>query len=163
MKDISDLTVADLAIHPVWEFVCHRSSGAEEEDTLMAPVEAIPVETLNNRIVGTRLVLHNGTTCWAILGNIHLKNKLSTQHFMTVSIESNGQWFDLARYHDVDFHRRGPQQLAAFLKLRESDVFPIKYDISAIAEGPPDITTGEILPTVREVLSPEALIELALE
>src|SRR5947209_7640784 len=99
MKTLPHINTTDFEKFPVWEFTESKHAG----EACLIPVAGIPVSTRSNRIVGTRVRLRNGKTCWAILGNIDLSNGRSTEHFLTLSIERNGQWFDLARYHDVDY------------------------------------------------------------
>ncbi len=158
MKNLSDLTTDDLAEIPVWEYV-----SGQDESVYVEPVEHLPVRDLRNRIVGTRVVLHNGDMCWAILGNIDLYNKQSTEHFLTLSLEKGARWFDLARYHDVDYARRGPEQLAQFLALPVPSIFPIEYDLSDVVSAIPGIVKGTIPVEPHEKLPQEKLIQLALE
>ena len=159
-KFAEDVTVADLEAHPVWEFVMQED---RVPDTAVRPVTRIPVKGLSCRLVGTRIRLHNGTVRWALLGNISLRNPRATLHFLCVTVEENGQWFDLAPYHDTDFERRGPSALAAFLHLTTQEVFPIEYDISAVARGLPSVVRGSIPETVAERLTRDELLELCLK
>lgn len=158
MKSLTDLTTRDLAEFPVWEYVC-----GPDDSVYVEPVEHLPVTDMRNRIVGTRVILRNGEVCWAILGNIDLRNKRSTDHFLTLSVEKGEGWFDMARYHDVDYSRRGPDQLAQFLKLPMSTVFPIEYDISDVVSADARIAKGAIPAEPQEKLPHEDLIELALQ
>src|SRR6266404_9699308 len=102
IKSVESLTVADLQAHPVWEWLNDDEIG----DTMMQPVEELPVESLDNRLVGTQIRLANGSQVWALIGNFDVSNPRSTQHFLTLSIEHDGKRFHLARYHDVDFAAR---------------------------------------------------------
>lgn len=158
MKTLSSLTTGDFAEFPVWEYV----SGPDDA-VCVESVEHLPLTDLRNRIVGTRVVLHNGDVCWAILGNIDLRNKRSTDHFLTLSVERHGSWFDLARYHDVDYARRGPHQLAQFLGLPTTSVFPIQYDLSDVVSADPVVAKGSIPLEPQEKLPQDQLIHLALE
>lgn len=155
MKRVEDLTAADFAKHPVWEYI-----GGEP---LVAPVADLPVQSLQNRIVGTRVQLANGNRVWASLSNISLRDARSTRHFLTASIENEGVWFHLARYHDVDYDQRGPKQLAEFLRLPLDSVFPMKYDLSGIVIADAALVKGSIPLEPQEKLSQEDLIQLALE
>jgi hypothetical protein len=56
IKPAESLTVADFEAHPVWEFLNDDEIG----ETMVRPVEKLPVETLDNRIVGTQVRLANG-------------------------------------------------------------------------------------------------------
>jgi hypothetical protein len=72
-------------------------------ETMARPVEMIPVETPDNRVVGTRVRLANGLEVWGYFGNFDVTDPRATRHFLSLSIERNGRWFHLARYQDFDF------------------------------------------------------------
>lgn len=158
-KPVSELDVRDLADSPVWEFVLDDDGGGE---TAVRSVQQTPVDTLSNRLVGAQVWLHNGMSKWAVLSNLTLRESRRTQHFRTLWIENDGEWFEMARYFDVDYERRGPHQLAAFLGLRVDEVFPISYDISHIAVGSPGVLRAEIEARPPERLTEDELIDLAL-
>lgn len=157
MKSFSNLTIEDIQKHPIWEYV------SSESDPALRPVEDGRVNNLRNRIIGTQATLENKESHWVILGNIDLSNSRSTLHFLTLTIEKDRKWFDLARYYDVDYTRRGPKALAKFLGLTIPDIFPIKYDISHLVSGLTEVTKGEINSAPLEVLSKSELIQMALE
>jgi len=113
IKPAESLTGADFKAHPVWEFLNDDEIG----ETMARPVEKIPVETLDNRIIGTPVRLANGLEVWGLFGNFDVKDPRATQHILALSIERSGEWFHLARYHDFDFTGRGPEALARFLGL----------------------------------------------
>jgi hypothetical protein len=156
IRRTDDLTEAELAEFPVWEYLNY-------EDTQVTPVCDLPVNSFNKRIVGTKLRLHNGTEVWGVLSNVHLRNAKQHEHFLCVWVEKEGKWSDLARYHDVDREERSPERLAAFLGLSVDEVFPITYDISAVASGLPDSVRGVISAEPKERLNRDQLINLALE
>src|SRR6266436_1208788 len=103
-KRVTALVPNDMELHPVWEFANDREIV---DDTMVRPVDVIPVSSLANRIVGTRVRLASGRIVWAMLGNIDLESSDRTQHFRTISIFQDAQWFFLARYHDHDYEERG--------------------------------------------------------
>ncbi len=154
-----NLTPADVQEHPVWEFV---TDVPDAPDTAVRPVDELPVQNLSGRLVGIRIRLRNGSWHWAILSNVSLRNPRATKHFLCIVIEKNGRWFELARYHDVDFERRSPTQLAKFLDLPLADVFPMEYDISDFADGEPSVIKGTVPETPEERLTDDQLIELSL-
>ena len=53
----------------------------------------------------------------SLLGNIDAGNARLTKHVLTLSVFEHARWFTLARYHDVDVTRSGPNARAAFLAL----------------------------------------------
>jgi len=149
IKPAESLTVADFEAHPVWEFLNDDEIG----ETMVRPVEMIPVETLDNRIVGTRVRLANGLEVWGSFGNFDVKNPRATRHFLDLSIERSGKWFYLARYHDVDFTSRGPEALARFLGLGVDDVFPITVDVRRYVRGDAPALTTIVLKEPQERLT----------
>jgi hypothetical protein len=68
----------------------------------------------------------------------------------------------LARYFDVDYERRGPQQLADFLGLEICEVFPISYDISFVAIGENAVLKGSIPAEPEVKLSKSEIIRLSI-
>jgi hypothetical protein len=57
----------------------------------------------------------------------------------------------------------GPEALAAFLGFSVLEVFPIKYDISAVAIGSPEVLRGEIKKDLEESVSRAELAKMLLE
>jgi hypothetical protein len=149
IKPAESLTVADLKANPVWEFLNDDEIG----ETMVQPVEKIPVESLDNRLLGTQVRLANGLQVWALIGNFDVTNPRATQHFLTLSIERSGKWFHLARYHDVGFAAHGPEALARFLGLRIDDVFPISVDVRRYVRGDPKALTPIVLKEPQERLT----------
>jgi hypothetical protein len=136
-KTIDTISVGDIQANPVWKF-CRGGDMAIE------PVTRIPCKTLNGRIVGTQVELADGTIVWALLGNINTENPAFSKHFMTLSIESSGDWFHLARYHDYDYDDRGPQKLSEWIGKPLERVFPIAYDIRHVFKGESVALKGKI-------------------
>jgi len=96
-RPVESLQVPDLIESPVWEFINDDRLG----ETAVRPVKQLPAENLSCRLVGDHVRLANGTQAWALIGNVDVGNARSTEHFLTLSVERGGQWFTLARYHDV--------------------------------------------------------------
>jgi hypothetical protein len=157
IKPAESLTVADVEAHPVWEFLNDDEIG----ETMVEPVKMIPVETLDNRLVGTQVRLANGLEVWGLIGNFDVKHPRATRHFLTLSIERGGKWFFLARYHDVDFTSGCPEALARFLGLGVDDVFPITVDVRRFVRGDPAALTAIMLKEPQERLTREELLALS--
>lgn len=153
IKPVESLTVADLKAHPVWEYLYDDEIG----ETMVQPVEKLPVESLDDSVVGTQVRLANGTQVWGLVGNFEVKNPRATEHFLTLSIERGGKWFYLARYHDIGFPAEGPDELAQFLGLHVDDVFPISVDLRRYVRGDPKALTAIVLKEPREKLTREEL------
>ena len=156
IKPVESLTVADFKAHPVWEYLNDDEIG----ETMVRPVEKIPVESLDNRELGTQVRLANGSEEWGFLGNFDVKNPRATQHFLALSIERSGKWFHLARYHDIGFTSRSPEALARFLGLQVDEVFPISVDVRRYVRGDPASLTPIVLKEPQEKLTRAELMAL---
>jgi hypothetical protein len=162
MKAVHELVPSDLASHRVWEFADDMEAELPDE-TYMRPVDELPVDSLSGRLASAHLTLANGHRLLALLGNIDLADPVTTEHFLTITVfYRSGERFDLARYHDVDYERRGPAALAAFLGLPLEAVFPIRYDVSDIASGRADCMSQSIPAVPSSRLSQDELIQLSL-
>jgi hypothetical protein len=118
---------------------------------------------LEGRVVGTEVLTAGGRKLWALLGNIDTKKPEITMHLLTISIFSDGRWFTMARYHDVDRERRGPSALASFLGIPLEGVFPISYDIRDNCLGEATALLGTIEREPQRRLSKAEIIALAVE
>ncbi len=158
-KPVEELQISDLNQYAVWEYITEEIAS---DETWVQPVTDYPITSLSNRIVGTKVRLKNCVEYWAILSNISLNDPKSTEHFLTLWIERETKWFEMARYFDVDYHKRGPVQLADFLGITVDDIFPIAYDISSVAVGRKEVICGTIPLEPKDKLTYEELIEISL-
>ena len=153
--------------HFISNQVIHFDLSSEAKDnhdnTWAYPVKKLPVRNLDNRVVLTQVRLNNGAVYPAMIGNLEVDNLELTKHFITLTIIKDQERFDLARYHDVDYPRSGPESLAVFLSLSLDDVFPISYDISNVVSGHQGIIKGQIPKTVHNPLSREELMRLIVK
>jgi len=157
-KDVSSLSLADIQSCPIWEFTNDDAS----DETSVRPVHRARVPDLIGKLVGTRVVLSCGQQVWALIANVEAGDARRTEHFLTLSVERDGRWFHLARYHDFDYELNGPQGLSRFLGRPVDDVFPISYDLRPYAEGDAAALTGEIRENPRERLSRAEIIAMAV-
>ena len=134
---------------------------SRDGEILVVPARP-PVATLQNRLVAARVRLVNGDYVWALIGNVDPDSARITEHFLTLSIEREGRWFRLARYHDFDCAERGPEALSRFLDLPVSAVFPIEYDIRRFVKTWSPALAGAVLAEPRERLTRAELIALAV-
>jgi hypothetical protein len=153
-KTPDTLTVRDFQEHPVWRF--------GRGDAVMVPVSRLPCTTLDGRIVGTRITLADATIMWGALGNIDVAKPDLTKHFLILSIEFNGAWFHLARYHDYDFNERGPVQLSEFLRKPIDQIFPITYDVRSVFKTESEALRGKIERESSEKFTRAELIAMAV-
>lgn len=160
MQSLEKMSVEELARHPVWRMVF--DDDLDDDQVFVTPVERLPVRTLSNKLVVTNVVLSNGESRLAMLGNIDPENARKTRHFLMASLYDQGRWFHLARYHDSNVSTSGPHALAAFLRLPMKAVFPISYDIRAFVRGDPEALAGTIPAEPEERLSRERIIALAV-
>jgi hypothetical protein len=142
-KPVANLTAEDLARFPVWEYNLDGETLPGRDETWVVPVHDLPVASLSNRVVGVALQL-GGREVVGLLGNIDLDDPAASREFATLSVWRGGVWFHLARYFDIDRERRGPEQLAEFLRLPADHVFPVRYDLSGIVIGHPKVVRGQI-------------------
>lgn len=152
------LTEALLREYPVWEF-CNDDKAGE---TLMRPVSEIPISSTHSRLIGCELRLADGSPLFGFLGNLSLEKADQNQHFLTLSVFVRGSIEHLARYHDHDVAEHGPAWLAKILRKKETEVFPIFYDVSAIAKGDQDCVRGFISREPKQKLSRSEIIQLAV-
>jgi hypothetical protein len=159
MKDVTKLTPADFRAHPVWTF----SGSDEPSETTVEPVKKLPVKSLAGALVGVEVTLACGKKVAAFLGNIEVDQPKPTEHFLTLSVfGERGEIFHLSRYHDFDYQDHGPDALAAFLKMKKEEIFPITWDVRHLVSGAPTAVHGQILSEPRERLSRAHLIALAV-
>jgi hypothetical protein len=159
-KPADALTADDLKRHPVWRFVNDDSI----DETTVRPIKRVPVKNLDGKLAGTQVRLANGTVTWSVVGNVVTSKPRLTQHFRTIALERNGQWFHLARYHDHDYSERGPDALAQFLGLPVAQVFPITVDLRHLVRSDdPTALMFDIELNPGEQLSRDEVIALAVE
>ena len=158
VKPAESLTVADFEAHPVWEFLNDDEIG----ETMVGPVEKLPIDSLDSRILGFQVRLANGLQVWASIGNFDVTNLRATEHFLFLSIERGGEWFHLARYFDFDFTGRSPDALARFLGLGVDDVFPISVDVRRYVQGDPAALALAVPKEPRERLTREELLAMSV-
>ena len=163
-KPVDQLTADDLIAFPVWEYTNDDGDGrGDQDETWVRPVCGLPIATAENRVIGTRVRLANGLAPLALLGNVDLASREKTAHFLAISFfGTKGLTFDLERYHDVDASQRSPEALAAFLKLRVEDVFPIEYDISQLVLADEHLARGVVNVQPSVTLTDDQLTALAM-
>ena len=98
----------------------------------------------------------------ALIYNVMPESARQMEHLLTLSIEHAGKWFDLARYHDIDYTNGSPEALARFLGLVVDEIFPISFDLRPYVEGDPAVLQGNVLREPRERLSRDEIIAMAL-
>lgn len=158
MKPAELLKVDDLRANPIWQYVNDDKGG----ETLVKPIKRIPVKNLVGRLVGLQVRLSNGKAVWAMIANVDTENPRLTEHFLTISLERDGRWFTLSRYHDFDYASKGPLALSDFFGLDVDDVFPITYDLSRYSGGNVTALVGQIPKQPSEKLARAKIIAMAV-
>ncbi len=144
-KPVHAITPADAAAFPIWEYATDEESLPGRDETWVRPILQFPVASLSNRIALVPIRLANGQTRLGALSNVDLADPSEHEHFLTLGVYcDDGTQFVLARYHDHHREEYGPQALADFLGLPLDDVFPIAFDLSAVAFGNPSCLRGTI-------------------
>lgn len=162
-KPVGDLTLEDIRAYPVWRYLLEEEGVDGQDESWVTPEKNLSVSSLANHVVGTQVRLQNGETYWAILSEISLNSQRKTHVFIGIDIEHAGSWFTLMRLGEIGYDRYGPEQLAAFLGFPLAEIFPLSYDLSAIAIGDPDVIQGTIQAEPPEQLTLQERIALALE
>jgi hypothetical protein len=158
VKPVEALTVVDLKVAPIWEYTNRDGPG----ETMVRAVNEFPVRNLSDKLIGAPVRLANGTEMWALIGNVDSRNTRLTEHSLTLSIERGGEWFFLARYHDFDYARRGPDALSQFLGLTVDEIFPISFDLRRYAEGDESALRATVEKEPREKLTRAEIIAMAV-
>ena len=157
-KSVESLRASDLEKFPVWRYTNRDLSN----ELSVRPLKRLPVSSLTGNIVGVRVKLANGQLRWALIGNVDETNARMTEHLLTLSLEQDGKWLSLARYHDFDYQNRGPDALARSLGLTVDQVFPIEYDLRPYASGDEAALNGIIPREPRERLTRAEIIAMAV-
>jgi hypothetical protein len=157
LKSVTELSISDIKSVPIWQY-----SNDDSDELRVKPVKKIPVKNLFGKVVATQVKLANGMLFWAIIGNVDIANQVLTEHFLTLSIYNNHEWFNLARYHDLNYNENGPIALSKFLDMRLDDIFPISYDIRSLVVGKPPFLDGLIHKESVNKLSRDEIIALAV-
>lgn len=123
-KSIRELSVPDIVECPVWRF-----TNSFENDLEVESLPNGPYPNLGGLVIGSNVIFSDGSTHWALLQNVSLAGQKVNDHFLTININRNGEWYTLARYHDFNVERCGPSALASFMGKDINDVFPIQYDM----------------------------------
>lgn len=156
---LAALTVADLQRHPVWEF--GNYSGQSECE--LAPVTDIPCLEMTGRLVGTEFRFADGNSCLGVLGGVTPNCPEYAEFLLSISFTKNGEWFHLSNPHQFDYARFGPPQLAAFLKKRIDEIFPISFDISEFVIGHPSAVRGTINEKPSRVATLTEIIDMVAQ
>jgi hypothetical protein len=158
-RPIESLSVEDTKANPVWEFVDDEEG---RDESWVRPAENPPFKDLNRRVAAAIVQFANGSSAWALIGNIDTCNPRYTEHFLTLSIEREGSWFNLARYFDHDYQKRGPAALATFLQSQVDDIFPIRFDLRHCAIGDAASLIGSVQEEPKERLTRGELLKMAV-
>jgi hypothetical protein len=163
LKPAGQWSPPDFTAPHVWEFADNLEAELPDE-TSAPPVRDLTANSLAGRVVGTDLTLANGQQRFGVRGPVDLADPVGTEHFLTVTdLRESGERFDLARDHDADYLCGDAVGLAAFLGLPIASVFPIRFDLTEIAVGPPQCLCRSIPAVPVSRWTQEELMALALK
>jgi hypothetical protein len=103
-----------------------------------------------------------GSSVWAIIGNLDIKNAQKNEQFVLLSIERKGKWFRLERYFDFKYREHGREALARFLGLSVDEAFPIAYDVRKYAKEEANALASTVPKKPRVRLTKAELVALAV-
>lgn len=147
-----------LAKHPVWEFL--NDDEHATDDTAMRPIEKLPVDGFDGRLFGTTVTLADHSRFSAAISELGFGPKKYRHHFRSLTIFARGRRFHLAKYFQLWYDSEGPDALAAFLKKKRKDVFPISYDLSHLAVGPADVVRGVFEAEISDPIPRDQLMKI---
>lgn len=156
-KSLPTLTVEDIRVIPLWRFTNSANDDLEIEPVL----EAKDVD-LSGLIFGTQVRFSDGTVVWALLQNVRRAGKAFNDHFLTLTVNHAGEWFPLARYHDINQEKYGPLALARFVGKPLDHIFPISFDLRSLLGEDSKHLVGVVHEEPAEKLTRDKLIDLSL-
>jgi hypothetical protein len=160
LKYSNKLTLKDFRRHPVWEYTNEHEEAGPDGELVVTPVLKLPVESLEGRFIGTDLILANGQRVFGVLLSLALNNARLTKLVLNFVIYDGTKRFLFRR---LAAGVSGLDQLASFLELPLSEIFPIRYDIAEFAVGDPSVVRGEIQQEPSGQLPRAELIKLILQ
>ncbi len=158
-KTFTELSVNDISKYPIWRF----TNSHPEDELEIESVTGRVFHNLKGLIISSKVTFSDGSTHLALFQNVSLAGQKVNDHFLSLSVERNGEWFPLAQYHNPAIEKYGPLHLAAFMGKTVDDVFPIKYDLREVLNSNSPRLVGIVCaePPIR--LTDEEIISLALE
>lgn len=129
----------------------------------IAPVESLPPKTMQSIVVGTEVQLADGCRKWAILQNLSLAGQKVNDHLLNITLDVDGSWFPLARYHDPWNETYGTKKLAELLDRKLDEIFPIKYDFRREIKSDNQAFVGEVKLKPNTVFTSDQIMQLVLD
>jgi hypothetical protein len=157
-KCFHDLTVADVTNYPIWRF----TNANPDDDHEIETVNEHSFRNLSGLIIASEVEFGDSSKHLALHQNVSLGGQKVNDHFLSLTVNRDGDWFPLARYHDVSIEKYGPRHLADFMGKAVSDVFPIKYDLREVLNSDSARLVGFVRETPLSPLTDDELISLSL-
>lgn len=159
-RPLSAITVKDCMAHRIWSYVPSRDG-----QIWLRPLAINRASSFKNRMVSCQVTLASGEQVWTLIEFLKVELPKLSEHWRRFYfLLPNGKWFQLARYHERLQGIAGPKVLAKALKLKPSQVFPFRFDVSevctvqstaladVIAAQPRErLTLEQIMPLVRQI------------
>ncbi|HEX4141255.1 MAG TPA: hypothetical protein VHY09_12970 [Candidatus Methylacidiphilales bacterium] len=166
-KPADKLTPSDWKKYPVWTFDLDNESAPGRDETWMVPAKKLPVSDLRNCGCRANARLASGREIDAVLWNIRLQSDPKEEELwknfarlqiskgsspfvpkLQYSVWVRDRWWvsenDGGFMSLVDFKKRNASDMANALGETLDEIFPISYDISALASGPAAVVKGKI-------------------
>ena len=144
-KPCDELTISDLKRNPVWQFDLHNEWRSGRDETWVKPVKRLPVSDLSNRVIGTEAWTVCGKPLFFVMGNIFLDDPKKTEQSLWMkALKGHSERFFLQLSRSSGAKSNAAEVFAGMLGLEVHEVFPIEYDISALAIGLESVTKGRI-------------------
>jgi hypothetical protein len=153
-----ELSAQHLSKHSVWRF-----TNDDADELELEPAVEVVFSDLSGLVIGTHVTFADGSSHWGLIQNISFAGPAVNDHFVTLSVHRNGEWFPLARYHDIQIEEYGPNRMAAFMGKPVEDVFPIVYDLREVLNSASTSLVGAIRSSPLLRLTEAELISLALD
>jgi hypothetical protein len=131
MKAVTEISTTDLAEHPIWEYC----DSTNEDGYALVPLTDLPVDSLDQRIVGTRVTLGNGTMLWAVLSGGDLSLPTFVEEDSGLILYVDDERVSLGSAWERELPGYGAGDLCRKLGLTMEEVFPITFDVSHLVTG----------------------------
>lgn len=148
-RALSSVTARDCASYRIWS-----SAPSRDGQLWIRPLTVKKTRSFANRMVSCQVTLACGKRVWTLIKHLHVELPEFTEHWRAFFfLLPNGKWFALARYHDAAYTDSGPKALAKALKLKPSEVFPFKFDVSDVCTVDSVALSDEVPEKPRKRLS----------
>ena len=162
-KCVSSLRPSDFASAPVWRHKRAEDLLPHEDESYVESVAKTPVRDAYDHYFVANVRLKDGSEEVVLIGSTEASQpalNAVSQFFVFYRTDSLHRWTGSPLAYDPI--ERDPTLLAQFLGKSPDDVFPFRYDISALLDGHPDVVTRQVMPTSSSEAAPSSPFEAAV-